>query len=43
VHIAQLTSKLKLTIPKRMREYYGLRPGDKVVLWTKGQRQFVQP
>ena len=42
-HIARLTSKFQLTIPKRMLEYYGLRPGDKVVLWVKGRRLFVQP
>jgi AbrB family looped-hinge helix DNA binding protein len=39
----RLTSTSQLTIPKRMRAYYGLRPGDKLVLWMKGQRLFVQP
>jgi hypothetical protein len=26
-----------------MRAYYGLRPGDKVVLWIDGRSMFVQP
>jgi bifunctional DNA-binding transcriptional regulator/antitoxin component of YhaV-PrlF toxin-antitoxin module len=42
-HIVRLTSTSKLTIPKRVQQYYGLRPGGKVVLWVKGRRLFVQP
>ena len=42
-HLATVTSKFQLTIPQRLRGHYGLRPGDKVAVWTDGRSIFVKP
>lgn len=38
---AKLTSKGQLTVPKRVREALGLRPGDEIVFRVHGDRAVV--
>lgn len=35
--MAKVTSKLQLTIPKRIAEQYGIRPGDEIELVPAGE------
>jgi len=39
---SKLTSKGQTTIPKEIREYLGLRPGDRVLFLRRGQKIVLQ-